>query len=149
MISPCDCKHEHTLFIQSSDGGPPMIREHVSLCRDCGQFRVSAQREGVTIVTTFTLPTWELVRAAGQYARLLETEETPLDHERLAEDFVFRWIGAGSRKKVLLDLSRLSLPDAILTVLQMWERLDDLGQGSLQHALEFRADRRKKKRLAE
>lgn len=75
-ISPVDCKHPRTLFIKSSDGGPPSFREHVSVCRDCGQFHVHASREGVHITTWFDLPTWELVQAASQFARLLDTDES-------------------------------------------------------------------------
>lgn len=72
-ISPCDCKHDRTLFVQSGQGGPPSVREHVTLCPDCGEFHVSKTIEGVRAETRFTLPTWELVIAAGQYARLLES----------------------------------------------------------------------------
>ena len=74
-LSPCDCKHNVRLFVQESRSGPPSFREYISVCRDCGEFRVSVMKEGVSVVTTFTLPTWELVVAASQYARLLDQED--------------------------------------------------------------------------
>lgn len=72
-----ECKHFRTLFIQSSEGGPPHMAEYVTVCPDCGEFKVTAAREGVTIVTRFTLPSWSHVRAASQYARILDAEESP------------------------------------------------------------------------
>jgi hypothetical protein len=73
-ISPCDCRHVVRLFIQSGRSSADAAREHVTVCRDCGEFRVSATRGGVTIVTTFTLPTWDLVAAASRYVRHLDME---------------------------------------------------------------------------
>lgn len=74
-VSPLDCKHGRRLFIQSGQGGPPSVREHVSLCPDCGQFHVSKEVGGKRITVDFELPTWELVIAAGQYARRLSAAE--------------------------------------------------------------------------
>lgn len=80
-VSPIDCKHDRILFVCSSSGGPPSKSHHVSVCADCGQFRVSASNttkagdESVRTVVTFDLATDEAVRAAGQYARYLKREE--------------------------------------------------------------------------
>lgn len=73
-ISSIDCPHDRTLFIKSSTGGSPHRSEHVTVCAACGLFRVSAEDDGVRIVTTFDLPTWPLVEAAGRYAWHLEEE---------------------------------------------------------------------------
>ena len=73
-ISPIDCKHVRTRFIQSSDGGPPSYREHVSVCADCGQIRVSARKGGESFRVEFSLSTPESVAAAGRYLEYLDSE---------------------------------------------------------------------------
>jgi hypothetical protein len=84
-VSPVECDHRRSLFVQSSSGAGPGLsaREHVSVCPDCGRFAVSATRNGESIRVAFELPTDELVRAAGQYARHLrgETGDTCQDGE--------------------------------------------------------------------
>jgi hypothetical protein len=72
MISPCDCKHRRTLFIQSSRSSPPPRREYVTVCRDCGEFRVSVYQGGEAVVSTFTLVTDKQVEAAARYVRFIE-----------------------------------------------------------------------------
>jgi hypothetical protein len=58
----------------SSQGGPPSERKHASVCAACGQFDVYGERGGKAAHVTFDLPSWELVEAAAQYARLLSGE---------------------------------------------------------------------------
>jgi hypothetical protein len=73
-VSPTDCKHDRTLFIQGGHGAPPAFREHVTLCADCGTFLANKEVEGKRINVRFQLVTEEQVEAAGQFARLLEEE---------------------------------------------------------------------------
>lgn len=74
-VSPVECKHRHTLMVQShrytgTDGNNG--RDRVEVCQDCGTFFVYGDKNGVRFSVRFTLPTAELVKAAGQNARLLE-----------------------------------------------------------------------------
>jgi hypothetical protein len=75
LISPCDCKHGRTEFIQSTRSSPPPYREYVYVCRDCGQFTVVATRNGEHIRVEFTLSTPEGIEAAGRYLKYLEADE--------------------------------------------------------------------------
>lgn len=74
-VSPCDCKHERTLFIQGGRGSPPPMREHVSLCADCGTFRVFREVAGERMKVQFQLVTAEHMEAAGQFIRLMAEEQ--------------------------------------------------------------------------
>lgn len=80
-LSPVDCDHFGSLFIQSSRGTPlgdmsPAPDRHcVRLCPKCGQFEVAAHKGSEYIEVRFTLPTQELVNAAGRYLAYLNTEE--------------------------------------------------------------------------
>lgn len=74
-ISPCDCKHDHTLFVQSHRSSPPSQRHSVYVCADCGEFHVSGMNDGAHFRVHFTLPTDELAKAAGQYVKFLSASE--------------------------------------------------------------------------
>jgi hypothetical protein len=86
--SPTGCSHWWTLCIQPVRSCDPSGCESITVCHDCGQFRISAHRGGVPVVTTFELRAWDLVDAAAQYARRLdrasqlEVPELPSDVER-------------------------------------------------------------------
>ena len=73
-ISPCDCEHPRTHFIQGGRWGPPLGSNHVSVCRDCGQFIVTATKGAERIRVEFALSTPESVEAAGRYLEYLEAE---------------------------------------------------------------------------
>lgn len=77
--TPRNCDHKR-LFAYGSYGGAFHTYENVSVCRKCGQFEVTISRHvkepGVISNTvTFTLPTKDLVRAAGQFIRLITQED--------------------------------------------------------------------------
>lgn len=81
-ISYIECKHTNTRFIQSGDRistDGEHGRHRVTLCADCGLFSVYGDQNGVHFTVTFTLPTGELVEAAGQYVKhLAEAERAQL-----------------------------------------------------------------------
>jgi hypothetical protein len=60
------------LFVQSERSSAGPTRELVTVCRDCGEFEVRIHKGGTHVVSRFTLPTWELVAAAGKYALHLD-----------------------------------------------------------------------------
>ncbi len=110
MISPTECQHKNTIFIQGSNYTGvdcDHSRHTVSVCADCGQFSVWGDKNGVHFNVTFTLPTDELVQAAGQYARYLAKEESYAD--RLAQTAP-RLLAACRAAEELL--SRLWTPNA-------------------------------------
>lgn len=143
-ISPIDCKHERTAFVSSMSGSPPPVREEISVCRDCGRFRVMAQQDGVTIVTTFELATWGQVDAAAQYARLLDADDKPLDHQREAEDLYYLWTRGDRAKEVLRRFARMSPFDAAVIAVRMVDHFGDLGRQTFMEAMERRSDRVRK-----
>lgn len=89
MPSYHDCKHEF-LFISASRAVGTDNNNHrheVRLCRLCGLFDVYGDQNGTHFDVSFTLPTDDLVWAAGQYARYLQAADEARKSERT------RWPG--------------------------------------------------------
>ena len=74
LISPCDCKHFRAHLIEESRSGPPSRRHCVTVCRDCGEFTVTAFQDGVHTRITVTLSTPTSIEAACRYLKYLESE---------------------------------------------------------------------------
>jgi hypothetical protein len=72
--SRLDCGHRRTLFLQGAFGsnGP----ESVSVCRDCGQFKIFADRKGVHFSINFSLWGCDALIAASQTWRTALKGET-------------------------------------------------------------------------
>lgn len=93
MPSYHHCNHQFLLVsahrAMGTDGTSE--RHEVRLCRVCGLFQVYGNQRGQHFDVSFTLPTDELVYAAGQYARYLQERE---DTARLTPRSV--WPGEAS-----------------------------------------------------
>lgn len=76
-LSPSNCEHKHALFVQAGNvvSTETHSREQVELCPDCGKFLIYGHKDGVYFRITFTLPTPELVEAAGQFVKFLNREQ--------------------------------------------------------------------------
>lgn len=135
---PIDCEHTRPLFVQSSSGGPPHRAEYVTVCPDCGRFRVSAAEGGVTTVVTFDLPTRALVRAAGRYVLHLDKEER-IDHAAVACDLWYRWI-RGKRRSVVDRLSEMDPIDAAVVGNRLEDHFSDMDRAEWRRVMERRSD---------
>lgn len=76
VVSPLDCKHERRTTLQSGSGsyadgkgGGESWREHVSLCRACGQIEVNATKNGQHINLKFGINCDEDLLGAANYMR--------------------------------------------------------------------------------
>lgn len=58
------CEHRNRSLIRSYRGTGRM--EHVTLCRDCGRFDVTIEKDGVRVSTSFDLPSNESLIAASR-----------------------------------------------------------------------------------
>lgn len=82
-IAPMDCEHRKRMFLSGSHGvGDGLSYRHdVTLCPDCGEFRVFGYQNGERFNIEFTLNTDEAVQAAGRFLELLREDERER-HER-------------------------------------------------------------------
>ena len=85
MIASYACKHIHTLLIQSQRwSGGSSGHNRVSVCRDCGLFRIAGDKNGEYYKVEFTLCMDKQLEAAGQHIKWLTAEmdnytNTPID----------------------------------------------------------------------
>lgn len=70
-----DCKHNRTVFIQGGRG----MGEHesVSVCADCGEFLISAEKGGVRFSVNFSLHSNQALIAASQSITSLNRDAPP------------------------------------------------------------------------
>lgn len=75
MVMPSRCNHPSPLFISGSRQlSTESSGSHtVTVCPDCGQFRVFGYRDGAFFDVHFSLPTASLVAAAGKWHTLLSS----------------------------------------------------------------------------
>jgi hypothetical protein len=115
----------------------------VTICRDCGRFRVFAERDGHAITTTFDLPTWQLVSAAAQYARHLDGDEAVEDFDRTAGDIYYDWI-RGKVKDVVRRFRRMNPIDAAIVATRLADHWGDMARASFLETMERISDRMRK-----
>lgn len=84
LVMPSDCRHRNTLFITGrtdvGEGGAG--RYTVTVCPDCGEFRVFGMRDGVSFDVMFNLSTADVVAAAGKWHQLLESGDYKMKDKR-------------------------------------------------------------------
>lgn len=78
-----DCKHKHIQFLSGSHGMGSGIsyRHDVTICLDCGEFRVYGYKNGQTFDITFHLVTDEAIAAAGKYLAAIREDERARDDD--------------------------------------------------------------------
>lgn len=76
-LSRMDCDHRRAIFLSGQHGMGTGIsyRHDVTLCPDCGEFRVFGYINGERFDIRFALSGEDALTAAGQYMRLLREDE--------------------------------------------------------------------------
>lgn len=72
--STLDCDHLAMRLISGAIGD--LDNYHVFVCPQCGQFEVSGHVDGKRFNVKFTISTEDTLRAAGQWLRHLEAENS-------------------------------------------------------------------------
>ena len=79
-IAPSTCEHRRRLHICGGQVAGENFSYHygVTVCRDCGTFHVHKQENGETITVEFAIGSADALKAASQYLKWINEDDSPV-----------------------------------------------------------------------